>query len=248
MHCKLKYLILTGFMWTLFVQAQTEEEVEAPLQQQNLNTEESTKTKLGVKFTMGGHTFFGNAFDNARPLYGFGAGIYNVIHLDKAKTLNIHWELNLTFKGSKFAKPNDTSYSKISLAYIELPVYFSVELFKTPKNLPMHLLMGGQFGYLFRSSINKAYGKFGEVKTDLPFKRIDLAPALGFRKEIGNGMSVQLVGKLGMLNIYSNVFKERSDPSYPEDPANYNYKDITPAFKDGTHSARNFSIELSFLF
>ena len=110
----------------------------------------------------------------------------------------------------------------------------------------MHLLLGGQFGYLFRSSINKSYGKFGEVKTDLPFKKIDLAPAIGIRKEIGNGMSFQLCAKLGMRNIYTSVFKERTDN--PSSVSNYDYRDLTPRFKDGTHSVRNMSIELSFVF
>ena len=110
----------------------------------------------------------------------------------------------------------------------------------------MHLLLGGQFGYLFRSSINKSYGKFGEVKTDLPFKKIDLAPAIGIRKEIGNGMSFQLCAKLGMRNIYTSVFKERTDN--PSSVSNYDYRDLTPRFKDGTHSVRNMSIELSFMF
>jgi len=247
MPYNMKYLILTAFLWTFTLHAQVEGEVEAPLQQQNLNTEEQTKTKLGVKFTMGGHTFRGTAFDNEKPLYGFGAGIYNIIALDKAKNYNLHWEMNLTFKGSKFAKPNDTSFSKISLAYLELPVYFSIKLANTPKNLPFHLLLGGQFGYLFRSSINKAYGKFGEVKTDLPFKRIDVAPAIGFRKEIGNGMSLQFCAKAGLLNIWSDGFRDRT-VNYDPDVKNYDYRDITPAFKDGTHNVRNLSFEFSFMF
>ena len=242
----MKYLLLIFCLWNLALFAQPEGEIEAPLQQQNVNTDENLKTKLGVKFTMGGHSFLGTAFEDARPLYGFGAGIYNIIDLNKSKDLKLQWEVNLSFKGSKFAKPNDTSFSKISLAYIEVPVYFSIELFNTPSKQPLYLLMGGQFGYLFRSSINKSYGKFGEVKTDLPFRKIDLAPAIGIRKDIGNGMSFQLCGKLGMRNIYSNVFIERTQN--PPAEANYDYRDLTPHFKDGTHSVRNFSIELSFMF
>jgi hypothetical protein len=242
----MKYLALIICLWNLALFAQPEGEIEAPLQQQNVNTDEILKTKLGVKFTMGGHSFLGTAFDNSRPLYGFGAGIYNIIDLNKNKNLKLQWELNLTFKGSKFGKANDTSFSKISLAYLELPVYFSIELYNNPKKQPMHLLLGGQFGYLFRSSINKSYGKFGEVKTDLPFKKLDLAPAIGIRKEIGSGMSIQLCAKLGMLNIYSDVFRERT--VNPSSVSNYDYRDITPHFKDGTHSVRNMSFELSFMF
>lgn len=242
----MKYLTLIFCLWNLALFAQPEGEVIAPLQQQNVNTDENLKTKLGVKFTMGGHSFLGTAFDNAHPLYGFGAGMYNIIDLNKKKDLQLHWEMNLTFKGSKFAKPNDTSFSKISLAYLELPVYLSVELFNTSKNQPLYLLLGGQFSYLFRSSINKAYGKFGEVKTDLPFKKVDWAPVLGLRKNIGNGMSLQFCGKVGMRNIYSDVFYERT--LNPQSVSNYDYRDITPHFKDGSHSVRNISFELSFLF
>jgi hypothetical protein len=242
----MKYLALIICLWNLALFAQPEGDYEAPLQQQNVNTDENLKTKLGVKFTMGGHSFLGTAFDNARPLYGFGAGMYNIVDLNKDKTLKLQWEMNLTFKGSKFGKTNDTSYSKISLAYLDLPVYFSIEMYNNPKKQPLHLLLGGQFGFLFRSSINKSYGKFGEVKTDLPFKKIDLAPAIGIRKDIGNGMSFQLCAKLGMRNIYSGVFLERV--VNPPSETNYDYRDLTPRFKDGSHSVRNMSIELSFMF
>ncbi|MEZ4805095.1 MAG: outer membrane beta-barrel protein [Bacteroidia bacterium] len=243
----MKYIVVFVLLFTTALNAQVDGEIEAPLQQQNLNTEEQTKTKLGVKFTMGLHTFRGDAFDNERPLYGFGAGVFNIIHFNKTKKTNLHWELNMNFKGSKFAKPNDTSFSKISVAYLELPVYFSIQLFNTNKNQPMHLLIGGQVGYLFRSSLNKSYGRFGEVKTDLPFKKLDVSPVIGIRKEVGSGISLQLCAKLGLLNIYSNVFKERTDNPDLQ-VKNYDYRDITPAFKDGTHQAKNMGIEFSVLF
>jgi hypothetical protein len=113
----MKYLALIICLWNLALFAQPEGETEAPLQQQNVNTDEILKTKLGVKFTMGGHSFLGTAFDNARPLYGFGAGMYNIVDLNKNKTLKFQWEMNLTFKGSKFGKTNDTSFSKISYKF-----------------------------------------------------------------------------------------------------------------------------------
>ena len=245
----MKYLLLIVLFCSIGAYAQPDDgEVDAPLQQQNLNTAENLKTKLGVKFTMGGHTFLGDAFDNPKLLYGFGAGMYNIIHLNEKKTTHLQWELNINFKGSKFAKPNDTSYSKISLAYLELPVYFSIQLFNPKSNQPLHLLLGGQFGYLFRSTINKSYGKFGEVKTNLPFKTIDISPAIGIRKEIGNGMAIQLCGKMGLNNIYTNTFYERSQPSYTPVNNNDDYRDLTPTLKDGTHKTRNFSLEFSFLF
>ncbi len=245
MRFKLKHIALLLLLHITVLQAQPEP--EAPLQQQNVDTEENTKTKLGVKFTMGLSTFRGNAFDNEKPKYGFGAGIYNIVHLNTTKTLNLHWELDFTFKGSRFNKVNDTSYSKISLSYMELPVYFSIQIANTPKKQPLHLLMGAQFGYLFRSSINKLYGKYSAVKTDLPFNRIDLSPALGLRKDIGSGMSLQLCFKLGLLNMYNGKFRDRTLNPDLNNP-NYDYRDIAPAFKDGTHEARNISAEFSFLF
>lgn len=246
----MKKLVFALLLISTSVAAQTEDgEVEAPLQQQNVNTDEQTKTKLGVKFTMGGHTFLGNAFENQRPLYGFGSGIYNIVDLNKAKNLKLHWELNITFKGSKFDKPNDTSYSKISLAYLDLPVMLSVRLFPTGTNRYFHLLAGGQFSWLFRSTINKSYGQYGTVKTNLPFERIDVAPVLGFRMEVGSGMAAQLCVKPGLLNNYTNRFWERSQADHPEkDDFNTDYRDLTPRFRDGTHQNRNFSIELSFMF
>jgi hypothetical protein len=226
---------------------QAQPEPDAPLQQQNLDTEEKTKTKIGVKFTMGLSSFRGDAFDNEKLKYGFGVGVYNIIHLNPSKKLNIHWELDFSFKGSNFSKVNDTSYSKISLSYVEVPVYFSVQVGNTKKNQPLHLLMGFQFGYLFRSSVNKTFGRYSAVKTDLPFNRIDLSPALGIRKDIGSGMSLQLCAKLGLTNIYTNGFRDRTvNPNLNDQ--NYDYRDITPAFKDGTHQARNMSLEFSFLF
>ena len=227
--------------------AQPEGDIEAPLQQQNLNTEEETKTKIGIKFTLGNHRFLGNAFDDPKILYGFGAGIYNVVHLNPKKTINLHWELDFSFRGSKFNELNDTSYSKISLAYMEIPVMASFQILNTKKKQPLLMLLGLQAGLLFRSSINKAYGKFGEVKTDLPFKRMDFMQVVGFRKEIGSGMSLQLAAKMGLINIWTNKFYERSQNPDPPN-TNEDYRDLTPAFKDGTHEVKNFSVELSFLF
>jgi len=245
MPFKLKHIVIICLLTITGLQAQPE--VEAPLQQQNVDTEEKTKTKIGVKFTMGLSTFRGDAFDQPKLKYGFGAGIYNIVHLNPQKTMNLHWEIDFTFKGSKFSKLNDTSFSKISLSYMELPVYFSIQIANTPKNQPLHLLMGAQFGYLFRSSLNKAFGKYSAVKTDLPFNRIDLSPALGVRKDIGSGISMQLCFKLGLLNIYNGRFKERVDN--PDlNNQNYDYRDITPALKDGTHKAWNMGAEFSLLF
>ena len=126
-------LLLMSFS-ALFAQ----EEIEAPLQQQNIDTEEKTKTKLGIKFTMGAHTFRGDAFDNTIPKYGFGVGVYNIIDLNKKKTKQLQWELNFTIKGSKFKKITDTTststYSAISLSYIELPVMYSYRITQKNKN------------------------------------------------------------------------------------------------------------------
>lgn len=247
----MKYLILSLMFYGLSLQAQPEGEIEAPLQQQNVNTEEQTKSKLGVKFTTGLHMFRGNAFDDEKPRLAFGTGIYNVVQLNKEKkNMHLHWELNLTFRGSKFAKQNDTSYSKIGLAYVELPVYFSFRLLNPKNNKPLHMLTGFQAGYLILSNINKNYGTFGEVKTNLPFRKWDLMPAIGLRKEIASGMSLQLCFKIGLLNNWTNTFYERSLPKPPGADINKNedYRDLTPTFKDGTHFNRNGGIELSLLF
>lgn len=223
----------------LTLKAQVEPPIEAPLQQQNVDTDEKIKTKLGVKFTLGGHTFLGNAFDKAKPMYGFGAGAYQIIDLDQKKNIQLQWELNLTFKGSKFGKPTDTSntyFSKISLSYAELPLYIGFKL--TDDKNPLYILMGAQIGYLFKSSITQGLGQYGEVlHNNLPFKRIDFSPALGFRKSLGSGISVQFTGKYGYSNIYSSKFI--SNPAYIN---------VFPQFKDGTRNTHNLSFELAFMF
>ncbi len=241
---KLKKILLFGFLLICVLAKAQPEEIETPLQQQNVDTEENTKTKLGVRFAMGAHTFTGNAFDNEKLKYGVGIGIYNLIHLDKKKSTFLHWELNFTIKGSKFGQPNDTSFSRISISYIELPVCFSYQLTKGSK--PLHALIGGQFSWMLRNSINKTYGRFGSVKTDLPFLQYDVAPVIGVRNDIGNGMSLQFTAKFGIMNIYNSKFKERADN--PSTDPNKDYRDIFPAFKDGTHRARNLSFELAIMF
>lgn len=248
MPYKLRYILFCLLCLSIFdLKAQDDPDPNAPLQQQNINTDEQLKTKLGVKFTIGNHTFRGTAFENPKLTYGFGGGIYNIVALNKKKTFNLHWELNLNFKGSKFGQLNDTSYSKISLAYLELPVMASIQIANTPKKQPLHLLVGFQAGLLFRSSINKAYGKFGEVKTNLPFKPFDYAPVIGLRKDIGSGMSIQLMVKPGIFDIWTNKFYERSNNPDPPN-TNVDYWDLTPKFKDGSYSVKNFSVEFSFLF
>jgi hypothetical protein len=238
-------LLLMSFS-TLLAQV----EIEAPLQQQNIDTEEKTKTKLGIKFTLGAHTFRGDAFDNTIPKYGFGVGVYNIIDLNKKKTKQLQWELNFTIKGSKFKKVTDTTststYSAISLSYIELPVMYSYKIAQKNKN-GLYLLTGAQFSYMFRNNINESFGRYGSYKNDLPFSKIDVAPVLGVRKNIPNGMAFQLTVKPGLINNYTSIFKERVDKPNP-DNENYNYSKIYPRFKDGTHQNRNFSIELSLMF
>ena len=238
-------LLLMSFS-ALFAQ----EEIEAPLQQQNIDTEEKTKTKLGIKFTMGAHTFRGDAFDNTIPKYGFGVGVYNIIDLNKKKTKQLQWEVNFTIKGSKFKKITDTTststFSSISLSYFELPVMYSYKITRKKKN-GLFLLTGAQFSYLFRSNINESFGRYGSYKNDLPFSRIDAAPVIGFRKNIPNGMAFQLTVKPGLIDNYTSIFKKRVDNPDP-DNENYNYSRIYPRFKDGTHQNRNFSIELSLMF
>lgn len=231
----LMFLLLSK--WNL--KAQDEPPIESPLQQQNIDTDEKLKTKLGVKFTVGSHTFRGNAFDKSKLLYGFGAGAYQIIDLDKKKNLQLQWELNLTFKGSKFGKPSDTSntyFSKISLSYAEIPVYFGIKLNKSKQ--PYYMLLGGQFGWLFKSSLTQGLGQYGEVlHNNLPFRRIDFSPAIGFRKEIGSGISMQFSTKYGLTNIYTGKFI--TNPAYI---------DVFPQFKDGTFNAHNLSFEFAVLF
>lgn len=240
MRYKLGILILLltlGFT----AKAQVEDPIEAPLQQQNVDTEEKLKTLLGVKCTLGGHTFQGSAFEHNIPMFGFGVGMFNVINLNKKKMVKLQWELNLTNKGSKFSRTGDTGYSKIAVSYAELPVMLSFQLNKD-KN-PFHVLIGAQFSYMFKSSISQGLGQYGEVKhNNLPFKKGDVSAILGLRKELGSGISMQLSGKYGLTNIYTHGF----DPDIAN--PDWIYKDVYPRFKDGTNSARHFSIELGFLF
>ena len=223
----------------LALKAQVEPPIEAPLQQQNVDTDEKINTKLGVKFTLGGHTLTGDAFDKSKAMYGFGAGAYQIIDLNKKKSIQMQWELNLTFKGSKFGKPTDTSstyFSKISLSYAELPVYFSFKLTKSKQ--PLYVLVGGQIGWLFKSSITQGLGQYGEVlHNNLPFKHVDFSPAIGFRKDLGSGIAMQFTTKYGYTNIYTGKFN--TNPAYIN---------VFPQFKDGTHNAHNLSFELAFLF
>lgn len=221
------------------------DEIIAPMQQQNIDVEENTKTKVGVKFGMGFHKFRGDAFDNEKLKFGTSVGFYNLIPLNKKKTNFLHYEVNFTLKGSNFGKTNDTSFSRISTSYFELPVMFSARL--TKNKLPLSLLVGGQFAVMFRNSVNKSYGRTGTVKNDLPFNRFDFGPIIGFKQEIGSGMALQLTSKIGFNNIYTQTFKDRTDNPDLDNP-NKDYSDLFPTFKDGTHKAYNISFELAIMF
>lgn len=219
----------------------------APLQQQNVNTADKPETKMGVKFTIGTHKFAGTAFDESKVLYGFGMGFYHLVHLNKAKSHYLHWELNFTFKGSRFPqKTNDTgsAYSKISLGYLELPVYYSVRLNESEN--PVHLFAGGQFSVLFRSTLNKNFGRYNQQITGLPFNDIDVSPVIGIRKDLGRGISFQVAYKPGLFTIWNNRFFETAQ--LPDPPIERDYRDLSPAFRDGTHTVFNRSLEFSFLF
>lgn len=234
-----KIVLIILLLNSLGLFSQPIEEI-APLQQQNIDTEEKLKTKLGIKFALGTHTFYGTELKNTKLLYGFGAGIYNIIPISKSKKVQLHWEFDITFKGSKFGHPNDTSYSRISLSYAEIPLYLSIQIANTPKKQPLHLLIGAQGGILYKSSISQGYGKWGEVKyNSLPFYKLDFMPAIGLRKEIGSGMSLQTTTKIGLVNINTSKLTSGS--------VGTRYPDIVPPMT-GKGTIKNFSFELALLF
>lgn len=238
------YKLITIFclIFTLNIKAQVEDAppIEAPLQQQNVDTDIKTKTKLGIKFNLGFHKFRGTEFNNEKLTFGFGIGFYHIIDLNKKKTIKLHYELNANYKGSKFGKTNDTSFSKISLLYGELPVYLSIQIANTPKKQPLHLLIGGQFGVLFKATITKGFGQLAAVKYDnLPFKSIDVMPVVGFRKDIGSGMSLQVISKFGLMNINSTKLTSGT--------AGTRYPDIVPAMT-GKGTIYNYTFEVGLMF
>jgi len=236
-----KIFIILFLTFHLSIRAQVETHtIDAPLQQQNVDTDEKTKTKLGIKFNLGWHTFLGTEFNNTKHTFGFGAGMYQIINLNKKKSLQFHWEFNANYKGSKFGKTNDTSFSKISLLYGEIPCFMSIRIANNAKKQPLFLIVGGQFGVLFKATISKGFGELAEVKYDnLPLRKIDFMPAIGLRKDIGSGMSLQTTTKLGLININSSRLTSGTPGT--------RYPDIVPRMS-GKGTIFNFSFDIALLF
>ncbi len=236
-----KILLILLLIFTLNVNAQVEEPpIEAPLQQQNVDTDIKSKTQLGVKFNLGFHRFTGTEFNNTKLKFGFGVGFYHIIDLNKKKTLKLHYELNANSKGSKFGKVNDTGFSKMSLLYGELPVFLEIKLSNTPKKQPLYLLVGGQFGVMFAATVSRGFGQVSPVKySNLPFKKIDVMQAIGIRKDIGSGMSLQFLFKRGIYNINSSSLTSGTPGT--------RYPDLVPAMT-GKGTIYNYTFEIGLMF
>ncbi len=236
---KIKIVLLFLILF-LRINLEAQPEIESPLNQQNIDTEQKMKHKLGIKFSLGTHWFTGTEFNSigGRPKLGVGVGLFQFINLDKNKNKQLQWEVCFNQKGSRFDfNTNDTSFSNISITYLEVPVLFAYKVFKKEN---VFLLAGAQANMNVKSSIKQGFGKFGDIKVNkLPLKQFDFQAQFGIRKTLSYYVSIQLVYKKGLYNINTSKFTSGI--------INSTYPDIVPALT-GRGTIMNNSIELSFLF
>ncbi|MBC7426248.1 MAG: PorT family protein [Bacteroidia bacterium] len=239
---KSKYLILqTAFIMLLLlspslVQAQD----EAPMQQENIDTDEKTKTDLGLKIGFGFSTLSGTGLENPRPYFGYAIAMYQRFHLNKKKSFAFQYEIAARFKGANFAN-GDSGYSKLSLFYIEMPLLASIKLNKSER-LPSYILFGIQPGLLVKSTLAISESRKTPSYFDLPLANFDIAPVIAFQFALANRVGVQFGFKYGLRNVATNNFNS-GNPKF-------NLKDqprIVPFINPGVN-VRNISFEMGFVF
>ena len=160
-------------------------------QTESLNTD----YKLGIKTAINLSTFSGTELENPRLRFGYSAGAYFWVKLNK--NYRFQSELLANFKGSNFNNADD-EYSRITTFYMDLPLLFGYEVAENQL-----IYIGPQLGYLALSSMY--IGKLAKPhENGLPLKPFSIEACAVYQSN-GKLMGLQGGVKLGLLNINDGI-------------------------------------------
>jgi len=171
-----------------------------------LNAQEADRStyKLGIKTSINISSLLGTEFENARPKFGYTAGVYFETP-DFKKKWSLHTEALGSFRGSNFAN-GDTGYSQIALFYVDIAALPQYDFQEGKKSISF----GPYLSYLGLSSLYIGEKKKAELNN------LDLDPFdAGFVTYFtihGPVASFQVGGKLGLKNVINGI---NFDSYYP---------------------------------
>lgn len=190
-----------------------------------LNAQQADRStyKLGIKTSINISSLLGTEFENARPKFGYTAGVYFETP-DFKKNWSLHTEALGSFRGSNFAN-GDTGYSQIALFYIDIAALPQYDFQEGKKSISF----GPYLSYLGLSSLYIGEKKKAELNN------LDLDPFdAGFVTYLtmhGPVASFQVGAKLGLKDVNNEI---NFDTYYPR------------TGKNGI--IRNLSLEIGVLF
>ncbi len=155
-----------------------------------------SKHHLGLKTSINFSSLLGDELQNPRPKFGYTAGPYAIINMDKK--LDIYTEFVGNFKGARFSN-GDTGYSRIALFYMDfvaMPIYN----FNEDKNA---IAFGPYASYLALSSLYIGDKKKAELN-DIGFRSWD-AGICAYLHIKGKYSSFQVGTKVSFLNANKDV-------------------------------------------
>lgn len=175
-------------------------------------------------------------FTNTFFDFGYSASAYWRTRL--GKQFHLQAEAGGTMKGARF-RNDETDYSRITLLYIDVPVY---AMFDIAKNNRLVLLLGPQTSFMVNSQMfidNEPVASF--IK--LPMKTIELL-AVGGIQYNGSLVGIQLTGKVGLTDINGGWQTWDTDRA---GGTGVSPDQITPSIRN-VGRISNFSIELAICF
>jgi hypothetical protein len=182
---------------------------------------EGPELDLGIKTSINVSSILGSEFKNARPKFGYTAGVYLITPLKKKWSL--HSEALGSFRGSSFNN-GDTGYSKIALFYVDALIAPTYTLEKNS------ISIGPYLSYFALGSIYIGAKKKAEDIEEFGMKPLDFGLA-GYYTINGPIIGFQFGAKVGLSNINNGV----------------NFDGIFPETGNGG-TIRNLSFEIGMLF
>lgn len=186
--------------------------------------------RLGVRTGAAVSTLSSGNLVNPSFIFGLTGGLtgrFKIGHIrddqPEGYRFGVEPQLNFIYKGSNF-KNTAAQYYKMSLFYVDLPVYGIVRL---DKKGAVKAMAGPYLGYLMNSSIYLKPDTYRD-STVLKLKNFDFGVAAGIEFKT-RPMGFQFIIKQGFTNIDNGLNA-------------VNYPQIQPNFNGGR--IRNFSVEI----
>jgi hypothetical protein len=184
--------------------------------------DEYSKTDVGLRMGFGANTIFGNAMQRQRPSFGFTGAISHRIPFDDRRSpISLYHELGATFQGSRFSHDPQSSYEKMSLVYLEMPIGILYDFVKDYKQTKAFYI-GIEPAYLYNATV---FAKDAHVasylsddigKGDFQISRFDLRASVGvfFKKGV---IGMMPLIKFGLLDINQGInLQKLVPPTNPE--------------------------------